>query len=105
MLTVMAGFALAGIDTMAGFVAAGILIDLGVQANLVVGQREIFALDAAIRNRLNAVYMATFFIGGALGSALVSPVLHAFGWLGICVLGIAFPAMALLYLLVGERRT
>lgn len=105
MLTVMAGFALAGFDTMAGFVAAGILIDLGVQANLVVGQREIFALDAGIRNRLNAVYMATFFIGGAVGSALVSPVLHAFGWLGICALGIGFPALALVYLLAGERRS
>ena len=104
MLTVMVGFALAGFDVLAGFVAAGILIDLGVQANLVVGQREIFALDAGIRNRLNAVYMATFFLGGALGSALTSPVLHSFGWPGVCVLGICFPALALVYLLIGERR-
>ena len=104
MLTVMAGFAIAGLATLAGFVAAGILIDLGVQANLVVGQREIFSLDAEIRNRLNAVYMTTFFIGGAVGSALTSPVLQAFGWPGICVLGVAFPAMALIYLLAGERR-
>jgi predicted MFS family arabinose efflux permease len=104
MLMVMAGFALAGFEAIAGFVAAGILIDLGVQANLVVGQREIFSLDASIRNRLNAVYMATFFVGGAVGSALTSPVLHSFGWPGICLLGIGFPALALVYLLAGERR-
>jgi len=104
MLTVMAGAALAGQGSIAALVAAGILIDLGTQANLVTGQREIFGLDASIRNRLNAVYMATFFIGGAVGSALTSPVLHAFGWSGIAVLGVAFPAAALVYLLAGERR-
>ncbi|WP_152045921.1 MFS transporter [Aureimonas psammosilenae] len=103
--TVIAGFAiaLAGAHSLAALVCAGILIDLGVQANLVIGQREIFQLDPAIRNRLNAVYMATFFTGGAIGSALTSPALDRFGWAGVCVLGLGFPAAAFLYALLSER--
>ncbi|MCP3055390.1 MFS transporter [Aurantimonas marianensis] len=103
--TVIAAFvaALFGGVSMAALVAAGILIDLGVQANLVFGQREIYQLDATIRNRLNAVYMTTFFLGGAIGSALSSPVLEAFGWVGICVIGIAMPAAALIYFLLSDE--
>ncbi|GGD20467.1 MFS transporter [Aureimonas glaciei] len=106
MLAAVVGFGLAlfGETSLAALVVAGILVDLGVQANLVIGQREIFALDESIRSRLNAVYMATFFAGGAIGSALTSPVLHAFGWKGVCILGLGFPAVALGYFLLGERR-
>ncbi|GGD92168.1 MFS transporter [Aureimonas endophytica] len=104
MSCVVAGFALAlaGPHSVAALVVAGILVDLGVQANLVIGQREIFQLDPTIRNRLNAVYMATFFAGGALGSALTSPALAHFGWTGLCLLGLGFPAVALLCALFGE---
>lgn len=95
--------ALFGETSLAALVAAGILIDLGVQANLVLGQREIYQLDDTIRSRLNAVYMTTFFLGGALGSALTSPVLEAFGWQGVCLIGIAMPAAALVYFLLVDR--
>jgi predicted MFS family arabinose efflux permease len=102
---VVFGFALAlaGTQSIAALVVAGILIDLGVQANYVIGQREIFQLDPAIRNRLNAVYMATFFTGGAIGSAVTSPALNGFGWPGVCAAGIGFPALAFAYAVVAER--
>ncbi|KQT52854.1 MULTISPECIES: MFS transporter [unclassified Aureimonas] len=105
MLAVAAGFASAflGAHSLVALVVAGVLVDLGVQANLVIGQREILGLNPALRNRMNAVYMATFFCGGALGSALTSPVLQAFGWPGLCALGLGFPTAALLYLAT-ERR-
>ncbi|EAU41884.1 putative transporter protein [Fulvimarina pelagi HTCC2506] len=83
---------------------AGIVIDLGVQANLVLGQREIYQLDESIRNRLNAVYMTTFFLGGALGSALASPLLENFGWTAICLVGGGMPAAALAYFALVEGR-
>jgi predicted MFS family arabinose efflux permease len=89
--------------SMALFIVAGILVDLGVQANLVIGQREIFALDDSIRSRLNAVYMAIFFLGGAVGSALTSPVLEAFGWTAVALMGAAFPATALAFVLTEKR--
>ncbi|WP_244491982.1 MFS transporter [Aureimonas sp. AU12] len=96
--------AFAGARSFTALLIAGILLDLGVQANLVIGQREIFQLDDTIRNRLNAVYMTTFFLGGALGSSLTSPVLERFGWHGVAAMAFAFPAAALLYFLAAEGR-
>ena len=94
--------AMAGTTSLAALVFAAVVVDLGVQANLVFGQREIYRLAPDIRNRLNAVYMTTFFIGGAIGSALASPVLEAFGWFGVCVLGMAMPGAALAYFAVAD---
>ena len=92
-----------GVTSLTALIFAAVVVDLGVQANLVFGQREIYQLAPNIRNRLNAVYMTTFFIGGAIGSALASPVLAGFGWLGVCVLGMAMPAAALVYFALVDR--
>ncbi|WAP69404.1 MFS transporter [Jiella pelagia] len=101
---VIAAFVVATYGTsLAALVFAAVVVDLGVQANLVFGQREIYRLAPDIRNRLNAVYMTTFFLGGAVGSALASPVLQQFGWLGVCVLGMAMPAAALAYFALADR--
>jgi len=83
---------------------AGVLLDSGVQANLVFGQRAIYALAPAMRSRLNGVFMAIFFIGGAIGSAATSPILVHFGWAGICALGFAAPLLALAYFAVAETK-
>ncbi|MCI5078178.1 MFS transporter [Oricola sp.] len=83
---------------------AGVLIDFGVQGNMVLSQRELYQLDEAIRSRLTAAYMTTFFLGGAVASALTSPVLTLFGWTGICLLGGLLPLTALAYFAVAERR-
>ena len=93
-----------GHGSVAALLAAGVALDLGVQANLVIGQRAIFGLGAEVRSRLNAVYMATFFAGGALGSALASPAQAHGGWPLVCAIGLAFAAVALLYFLAGEAK-
>jgi MFS family permease len=61
---------LGGASSLGLLVGAAILLDFGVAGNMSLGQRAIFTLDAAARSRLNAVYMTTFFLGGAMGSAL-----------------------------------
>lgn len=43
---------------------SAILLDMGVSANLVLGQRAIFSLGAEFRSRLNGLYMAIFFWWG-----------------------------------------
>jgi predicted MFS family arabinose efflux permease len=75
--------------------AAGIVLDFGVQTNLVVGQRAIFALAPAIRSRLNGLYMASFFAGGAVGSALASPAYERGGWGLVSWIGLGLPMIAL----------
>ena len=83
--------------SLTGLALAGVLLDAGVQANLVIGQREIYALAPHMRSRMNGIFMAIFFTGGAMASAAVSPMLARFGWPGICALGVVLPALALLY--------
>ena len=78
-------------------VVASIVLDMGVAANLVLGQRALFALGAEVRSRLNGIYFALFFAGGALGSAAGAWVLATYGWRAALLTGIAFPAAALLY--------
>ena len=82
-------------------VVASIVLDMAVAANLVLGQRAIFALGADVRSRLNGLYIAIFFAGGALGSGLGTWVFTHFGWTATLLMGMAFPAVALIYW-VGE---
>ena len=82
---------------LAAMVAAGIVLDFGVTTNLVVGQRAIFSLGDAVRSRLNGLYMATFFGGGAIGSAFGGLAFAHAGWPGAAWLGLALPAAALAY--------
>ncbi len=83
---------------------AAILLDLGVSANLVLSQRAIYALGAEVRSRLNGLFMASFFIGGAIGSALGAWIYETAGWSGSTWLGFAFPFIGLLYYLTELRR-
>lgn len=76
---------------------SGVLLDAGVQTNLVISQRSIYTLAPEIRSRLNGVFMAIFFVGGAAGSAITSPVFDHFGWAGLCVVGAVLPVLALGY--------
>jgi len=78
-------------------VAAAVILDFGVSANLTLGQRAIFALGAEFRSRLNGLYMATFFIGGALGSALGGWAFAQGGWTLASGIGLALPVAALAY--------
>lgn len=70
----------AAIDSLATLIAGAIALDLAVTANLVFGQRALFMLASDIRARLNALYIATFFFGGAVGSAVASPLYAYGGW-------------------------
>jgi len=77
--------------------AAAVLLDLGVSANMTLGQRAIFVLAAEYRSRLNALYMTTFFIGGAIGSAVGGWAFAFGGWPLAAWVGFAAPVAGLLY--------
>ena len=82
---------------LALLVVAAVIIDMGVAANMVLGQRTIFALAAEVRGRLNGIYFSLFFVGGALGSAAGGWVFSQYGWHAVLLLGMALPGAALLY--------
>ncbi len=90
-----AGFALTLVPNLAAWVVAALMIDAGVQVCHVIAQRTVLSLDAAARNRVNSLYIAMFFFGGALGSALASAAL-APGWPAVAGLGVLLAAAAAL---------
>jgi len=82
---------------LALLVAAAILLDFGVQGNVVLGYRAIFSLGAEYRSRINGLYMATFFAAGAAGSALGGWAYAQGGWSLASWIGFALPVAALIY--------
>lgn len=92
-----------GIASVVVLAAGAILLDCAVTANLVFGQRAIFMLAPDIRSRLNALYIATFFFGGALGSAAASPLYEYGGWTYVTGAGLAVLAVALAYFFTEPR--
>ena len=68
---------------------AGILIlDVGSQGIHISNQSEIYRLRPEARNRINAFYMTSCFIGAAVGSASAAFAYDRWGWAGTCVLGV-----------------
>ncbi|WP_207005217.1 MFS transporter [Trinickia mobilis] len=86
-----------------GLVVTGIVLDFAVQMNMVVGQREIYALHAASRNRLNALYMTSIFVGGAIGSAIASVLYEHGGWTLVASTATVFPVIAFVHFLAIGR--
>lgn len=78
-------------------VIAAIALDMAVSGNLVLGQRMIYSLGNEIRGRVNGVFMAVFFIGGAIGSALGGWAYAHGGWPFASMLGLGMPLVALFY--------
>ena len=86
-----------GGGSMAALLIAGVALDAGVQANQIVSQRVIFALDPEARSRLNGLYIAIFFLGGAAGSAIASLAYAYGGWDYVSWIGLTFPLAALAF--------
>jgi predicted MFS family arabinose efflux permease len=78
-----------------GLIIGVIVLDMGVQATHISNQSIIFSLIPEARNRLNTVYMVSYFIGGASGTFLASQVWKSYQWSGVCAIGAALAIVAL----------
>ncbi|MCU1329877.1 MAG: major facilitator superfamily transporter [Bryobacterales bacterium] len=88
---------------LVGLAAGIILLDLGVQGCHVANQTRIYQLAPEARSRLNTVYMVTYFIGGAVGSAAGAFAWNHFGWSGVCAVGLIQVVAA--FVLRGTRQS
>ncbi|MEK5034354.1 MFS transporter [Paenibacillus sp. FSL R7-0302] len=89
--------------TLGLLVLTAILLDMSVSGNLVLGQRAIYSLGNETRGRLNGLFMAIFFIGGAVGSSLGGWAYAYGGWSLTTLIGLALPVLALIYFLTEKK--
>ncbi|WP_338831861.1 MFS transporter [Bradyrhizobium sp. 27S5] len=85
--------------------AGVVMIDFAVQAVHVTNQSLIVATRPDASSRLIGAYMVFYSIGSGLGAIGSTIVYAAAGWLGVCVLGAAISACALLYWVVVVSKT
>jgi predicted MFS family arabinose efflux permease len=96
LLVIAAGFAAfwIGAESLIAICAGVVLLDAGCQANHLTNQTVIFGLAPEERNRVNAVYMVGYFLGGALGTAVAAQAWERGGWPAVCGVGVACALLA-----------
>jgi predicted MFS family arabinose efflux permease len=100
-LASFAVFALAG-HTIAGLIAGVVLLDLGVQSGHVSNMALNMSIRGGAMSRINTIYMASRFGGGALGSSLGIWAWSLWHWPGVCGVGLLVGCASLI-LQVGRR--
>lgn len=91
-------------ETYWGLIAGVVLVDLGVQSAHIMNQTDFFLIKSSAVNRLNTVYMVSYFIGGSLGTWLASVAWQYYQWGGVCFVGTAMGVLALTAHLLFSRK-
>jgi len=79
-----------------GLIIGVILIDLGLQSMHILNQSDFYALNLGANNRLNTVYMVSYFIGGSTGTFFAAQAWQHFQWPGVIAVGTLYTLLALL---------
>jgi len=87
-----------------GLIIGVIVLDMGVQATHISNQSIIFALRPEARNRINTVYMVTYFIGGALGTFIATGLWRSYQWDGVCITGGAIALVTVIIHIANHRK-
>lgn len=82
--------------TWSGLIAALILVDVGTQCQQLSGQSGSLSEIPGASSRVNTIFMATFFVGGCLGTFFAGLGWEHFGWTGVCLTGALFASGSLL---------
>jgi len=85
------------LHSLALLILAALLLDAAVQMCQVLSLRSIYTLAPALRGRLNGLFVAFAFLGGATGSGLAPAVYALRGWTAVGGLGALFVVAALAY--------
>ncbi|MGU3536930.1 MFS transporter [Methylobacterium sp. A54F] len=102
-LCVVAAFAIfwaTGTWSLAGLAAGVLLFDIGLNGALIANQTRAYALVPGARGRINTVLFTVMFVFGALGAYAGSRAFLAFGWPGVCAVGLVLSSLAALVALL-----
>jgi predicted MFS family arabinose efflux permease len=73
-----------------------ILLDVGITTDQTLGRRAINLLRPEARGRLNGLFVAVFFVGGAIGAAAASFAWTHGGWTSVCAVAAVFGVLGLI---------
>lgn len=90
-------------NSYAGIIAGIILIDIGMQCIQISNQTCALSLEPHASNRVNTIFMTTYFIGGALGTFLAGTAWHHAGWGGVALTGTCLAGISLLITLFAKH--
>ncbi|MDR0995362.1 MAG: MFS transporter [Tannerella sp.] len=85
-----------GANTYAGLIPGIVLLDIGMQCIQLSNQSSVFNLEPAASNRINTIFMTTYFIGGSLGTFLSGAAWKLAAWPGVVAVGALLAAASLL---------
>lgn len=92
-----------GENSYGGIITGIILIDIGMQCIQLSNQANILVLCPQASNRVNTIYMTTFFIGGSLGTFLAGLSWQHQQWTGVVTAGILLASGSLLINLLTKK--
>lgn len=67
-----------------------VLLDFGITTDQTLGRRAVNLLQPEARGRINGLFVALFFIGGAVGAATASAAWSFGGWTAVCAVAATF---------------
>lgn len=93
----------AGANVYIGIIAGIIIIDIGMQCIQLSNQTSIFYLCPQASNRINTIFMTTYFVGGSLGTFLAGSFWQLYGWHGVIGIGSVLTGISLLITIFYKR--
>lgn len=94
-----------GGSSYTGLIAGILILDMGLQAMHVTNQTIVFSSHPEASNRLNTVYMVSYFVGGSVGTLIGGKAWGMYGWNGVVVTGISFVILCLIiHLLICNKQ-
>ena len=93
----------AGENSYIGIIAGIIIIDIGMQCVQLSNQSSLFELNPRASNRINTIFMTTYFIGGSTGTFLAGTFWQLYGWHGVIAVGVVMTGISLLITLLSKK--
>lgn len=92
-------------NSYTGLIIGIIFLDMGLQSMHVTNQTIVFATHPEASNRLNTVYMVSYFVGGSIGTLLGGIAWQHYGWNGVVAVGSTFVVLCLIiHLLLHNKK-
>lgn len=104
-LLMITGFGVlaAGSHSILWTVLGALLLDGGASVTHAANQSKVLALRPEAIARANSIYVAGYFLGGAIGTIAAGLVFTHFGWLATCAVGGGFSGVMLISELIRPR--